>query len=66
MNLWYIMNDTADNLWHRYLKEYPEAPIGKQTFTPLMPFYVRSATPKDLVMCVCAKSIFMHVGRYKH
>ena len=54
---WFIMNDTLKNLWVKYQKEYPDTPVSKGTFIALMPFYVRSATAKDLAMCVCKKHL---------
>ena len=43
-------------LYKKYLLEYSN-PVSYGTFMALKPFYVRSATTRDIEMCVCKKHL---------
>lgn len=50
---WKIINLTCKELYSKYLKANPDNYVSWGTFTSLRPFYVRSATTKDIEVCCC-------------
>ena len=47
------MNFSPKELYVRYIKSHPESVVSWGTFLALRPFYVRTATAKDLEVCCC-------------
>lgn len=52
-NIWFITTVTLRELYYKYVKENPENMVSYRTFHSLKPFYVRSATTRDVEMCCC-------------
>ena len=52
-SLWLICEKTYCGLFHEFLLENDGLQVGLTTFLALRPFYVRSATPRDIEMCCC-------------
>ena len=48
---------TIKQLYQHYLKENPTKAVSLGNFLALKPFYVRSATSKDIDVCVCKKDL---------
>ena len=55
LSQWFIINVTIKELFLKYIKSNPEVPVSLGTFLALKPFYVRSATTKDIKICCCKK-----------
>ena len=56
----FIINITIKELLLKYIKSNPEVPVSLGTFLALKPFYVCSATTKDIEMCCCKKHLHAH------
>ena len=54
---WHIANLTIKQLYHKYLITYPQSVVSYGSFLALRPFYVRTATKKDMEMCCCKKHL---------
>ena len=52
---WFIVNETFNCLYTKYLFENPDSPVSYGTYLKLKPFYVRKVTTKDVEMCCCKK-----------
>ena len=52
-----IINESVKVLYHKFLQANPGVKISYGTFLSLKPFYVRSATSKDIEMCCCKKHL---------
>ena len=50
---WCIFQNTLKELYWAYLDRNPNHSVSWGTFLALKPFYVRTATSKDVEMCVC-------------
>ena len=60
LSQWFIINVTIKELFLKYIKSNPEVPVSLGTFLALKPFYVCSATTKDIEMCCCKKHLHAH------
>ena len=56
---WLIFQMTYKELYVTYLERNPDQYISYGTFIALKPFYVRTATTKDVEMCVCKQHLHM-------
>ena len=54
---WFIINITIKEFYVNYIKSHPDMAVSLGTFLSLKPFYVRSATTKDIEMCCCKKHL---------
>ena len=54
---WYIVNVTYKELYQKYIKDHPNELVSIGTFFALKPFYIRTATTKDIEMCCCKKHL---------
>ena len=59
-NIWFITTLTFREFYSKYIKGNPEKMVSFCTFFALKPFYVRSATTRDVEMCCCK----MHLHAY--
>ena len=56
-NNWMIINESVKVLYHKFLQTNQGVKISYGTFLSLKPFYVRTATSKDIEMCCCKKHL---------
>ena len=56
-NNWMIINESVKVLYLKFLQANPGVKISYGTFLSLKPFYVQSATSKDIEMCCCKKHL---------
>lgn len=52
-NIWMMLHITYQELYLKYGKTYPDNIVSLGTFRSLKPFYIRTATEKDIEMCCC-------------
>ena len=55
----FVINETLKVLHHKFVQLNPETVVSYGSFLALKPFYVRSATTKDVEMCCCKKQLPM-------
>ena len=51
------MNNTVKELYRKYINKNPTLAVSYGTLLALKPFYVQSATTKDMEMCCCKKHL---------
>ena len=51
------MNNTVKELYRKYINKNPTLAVSYGTLLALEPFYVQSATTKDMEMCCCKKHL---------
>ena len=56
-SIWMITTLTLKELYQKYLVKHSDMPVSWGTFLALKPFYVRSATTKDIEVCCCKKHL---------
>ena len=52
-NNWMMLHTTYYELWVAYQAAHPDNKVSSGTFRSLKPFYIRTATEKDVEMCCC-------------
>ena len=56
-NVKHVLTTTQFNVYKQFMKKNPDVKIGQRSFESCKPYFIKSATKKDRITCLCRKHV---------